>query len=110
MTDIWQKAGDIEGVKVSIVSDDDLHGYGALTSGQVMLYDAEQKLVFSGGITHGRGHEGDSAGRESIERFLTSGETTVSETPVFGCIIRSSEQNDLPADSIYSNQAPLAPF
>jgi hypothetical protein len=88
-TDIWQKAVGIGGVNVSILSDEDLKQYEALTSGQVILYDAEQRPVFSGGITRGRGHEGDNLGRQSIERYLETGVATVVETPVFGCIIRS---------------------
>ena len=50
----------------------------AITSGQTLLYDTKGHLVFSGGITGGRGHEGDNTGRESIEKYLQTGKTIVS--------------------------------
>ncbi len=60
---------------------------GAETSGYVVLYDADGKLLFSGGITRSRGHEGDNSGRQAICSLL-SGNTDVArgaKTPVYGC-------------------------
>jgi len=60
--------------------------FGAETSGHVVLYDAEGKLVFSGGITRSRGHEGESAGRRMIcARLEGTASDAPAETPVFGC-------------------------
>jgi hypothetical protein len=61
--------------------------FGAETSGSVVLYDADGKLLFSGGITRSRGHEGDSAGSRAICALL-DGNTEVAagvHAPVFGC-------------------------
>ncbi|MBA4107869.1 MAG: RedB protein [Pirellula sp.] len=64
------------------------------TSGQVLLYDADGKLQFSGGITSARGHAGDSDGAEAIDAILRSETPAVRRTPVYGCSIagRSSAE------------------
>jgi hypothetical protein len=59
--------------------------FGALTSGQVVVYDADGRLRFSGGITPARGHAGDNAGRSAIIALLEGASSASVETPVFGC-------------------------
>lgn len=60
--------------------------YSASTSGQVMLYDAAGDLLFSGGITAGRGHEGDNPGRSAIVELVSGAAAEeLIEAPVFGC-------------------------
>jgi hypothetical protein len=67
--------------------------FGAATSGQVLLYGTDGALQFSGGITTGRGHHGDNAGRSAIEALLTGHAPASPRTPVFGCqLARSSAQ------------------
>lgn len=61
--------------------------FGAETSGQVLLYAPDGKLVFKGGITPARSHEGDNAGSDSILAYLQSGKALLSFTPVFGCAL-----------------------
>ena len=63
--------------------------FGAVTSGQTILYDADGNVEFSGGITLSRGHEGMSTGRSSIESILDGDEPKTRETPVFGCLLTS---------------------
>lgn len=58
--------------------------FGVRTSGHVLLYDGE-RLVFSGGITPARGHEGACAGLESIDSFFRADPIVARETDVFGC-------------------------
>ena len=41
--------------------------FGVATSGQVLLYDPNGELRYSGGITRSRGHPGANAGRAAIE-------------------------------------------
>jgi hypothetical protein len=85
-TDLWSSAAAIPGVQV--VRDDEgveALRFRAATSGQVALYGAGGQLLFSGGITSARGHEGDNAGRAAIVSLLTTDEAALSETPVFGC-------------------------
>jgi hypothetical protein len=86
-TDLWRKASEIPYVTVSMANEDEIKQFGAITSGQTLLYDADGNLIFSGGITNGRGHEGESPGEESIESFLQNREVLIKETPVFGCIL-----------------------
>jgi hypothetical protein len=85
-TDLWASAAAIPGVHV--LSDDggvEARLFNAATSGQTMLYDKEGQLLFSGGITRARGHEGDNAGRTAIVSLLTTDEAQQQGTPVFGC-------------------------
>lgn len=41
--------------------------FKTVTSGEALLYDQTGNLRFCGGITPGRGHEGDSIGKDRIE-------------------------------------------
>jgi hypothetical protein len=73
-------------VEVSIDNEaKDASIFGATTSGQVMVYDASGAIRFSGGITDGRGHEGDNAGLSAILGLVRDGKAAVSTTPVYGC-------------------------
>jgi hypothetical protein len=60
---------------------------GAETSGYVVLYDVDGRLLFSGGITRSRGHEGDNSGRQAICALLqgTAQADVTAKTPVYGC-------------------------
>ncbi|HRH45202.1 MAG TPA: hypothetical protein PKY82_26425 [Pyrinomonadaceae bacterium] len=90
-TNIWRQASTIPGVTISVADENEIKRFGAITSGQTLLYDKEGNLIFSGGITNGRGHEGNNPGEKSIETFLQTNQITVSENPVFGCAITDSE-------------------
>ncbi|HEV2706263.1 MAG TPA: hypothetical protein VGV59_10090 [Pyrinomonadaceae bacterium] len=100
-SDLWESASTIPGVEV--MTDEggaEAHLFNAATSGQVLLYDAGGRLVFSGGITGARGHEGDNAGRDAITSLLISSEAERTETVVFGCSLldenckQESERHD----------------
>ena len=60
---------------------------GAETSGYVVLYAADGKLLFSGGITRSRGHEGESSGGRAILSLLDGDPDAASgvKTTVYGC-------------------------
>ncbi|HLB76837.1 MAG TPA: hypothetical protein VJO72_07370, partial [Candidatus Dormibacteraeota bacterium] len=45
------------------------------------------RLLFQGGITATRGHEGDSFGQERIASLLTTGAADRADAPVFGCAL-----------------------
>jgi hypothetical protein len=85
-TDLWQSAASIPGVQ-PIVDYDGLEAsrFQATTSGQTVLYDAQGRLLFSGGITIARGHAGDNAGRSAIVSLVSRSTAEQTETPVFGC-------------------------
>jgi hypothetical protein len=85
-TELWRMAARLP--NVSVVRDDDgveARSFGAATSGQTFLYDKRGALLFSGGITGARAHQGDNAGRQSVVTLLNSGPRAHSATSVFGC-------------------------
>ena len=87
-TDLWTSASRIPGVTVLR----DLDGreasrFAVATSGGAVLYDASGRLLFKGGITSARGHEGDSFGQERIAALLTTGTADRADAPVFGCAL-----------------------
>jgi hypothetical protein len=59
--------------------------FGASTSGHVVLYDRGGTLMFSGGITGGRGHVGDNDGRRGLAAALQGGGHGDHDHPIFGC-------------------------
>jgi len=61
------------------------HRFAAATSGQVLVYDAQQQLAFDGGMTVSRGHAGDNDGAASVIAVLNGRSPRVSRAPVFGC-------------------------
>jgi hypothetical protein len=82
----------IPGVTVVDDAGDKLaHAFQAKTSGDVVVYRPSGELAFAGGITDGRGHEGESAGRDAVFGLL-HGSTSTSErilSRVFGCPIEA---------------------
>lgn len=85
-TDLYAEAAAIPGVQVfRDVDGIEARRFKGSTSGQILLYDAHGQLLFSGGITAERGHEGDSIGQSLIVEALTGGLHLTSHAPVFGC-------------------------
>lgn len=60
--------------------------FGARTSGQSFVYDRLGRLAYRGGLTAGRGHAGENAGRRSALSALR-GEGRQADYPVFGCAL-----------------------
>jgi len=90
-TDLRSTAEAIAGVRIM----DDPGGqeaqrFNATVSGQTVLYNLRGELLFSGGITMARGHEGDNSGRSAIEALLSGAEPSQCHTAVFGCPISPS--------------------
>jgi hypothetical protein len=86
MTDMWRDAAQIPGVTVH--RDDsgrEARLFGAETSGETALYDAEGRLLFHGGITISRGHSGDNPGRDTLQALLMGNPAQLANTPAFGC-------------------------
>ena len=85
-TDLWQSAASIPGVEAVIDNGGtEARRFHAVTSGQALLYGADGRLLFSGGITGSRGHSGDNAGRSAIASLVNTGTAERDETFVFGC-------------------------
>ena len=92
-TDLWRLAQSIPRVTAFLDRDGRIgREFGCFTSGQVLLYDGEGHLRFSGGVTASRGHEGDSIGVEAITRHLKYLEG-VSSTEVYGCPLFSERDS-----------------
>ncbi len=90
---LWRKAAAIPGVTphrdpgAAIA-----HQFGAYTSGQVLLYDPKGQLVFNGGITGSRGHEGLNKGRQAIAQWIRQGQSDRASTFVFGCLLHAEAE------------------
>ena len=92
-SDLWHAADAIPGVRVVADRDgEDARRFGAVASGQTILYGGDGRLQFSGGITASRGHEGDNAGMDAIEAAL-QGKTAPrrESTFVFGCLLFNAD-------------------
>lgn len=94
-TDLTRAARRLPGVTVVVDQQQtEAKRFGVGTSGQTLLYGADRSLLFSGGITAGRGHEGDSLGATSIKKMLAEGTPALGMEPasveadccsVYGC-------------------------
>ena len=98
--DGWEKTGLWEAAAAlpdtTVLRDDDGREalrFGAVTSGQTMLYDASGTLLFSGGITAARGHAGANEGRSAVVSLLDQLETRHRTTSVFGCALFKSAKS-----------------
>lgn len=86
-TDLYESAQRIPGISVSADPDGvSAKALGARTSGQVFLYAPDGKLLFSGGLTPARGHQGDSVGRHRVLEAL-KGTQRATASAVYGCSI-----------------------
>ncbi|MDB4942174.1 MAG: hypothetical protein JWP97_1708 [Labilithrix sp.] len=80
---------------VTVIDDDGdalAHAFGATSSGQVVLYAPSGELLFSGGITLGRGHEGANAGRDAVLAAISRGSAATLASVVFGCALDTPEK------------------
>ena len=85
-TDLWDAAAAIPGVRVAADRDGEAARHlGATTSGDTLLYSPAGRLLYQGGLTGGRGHEGDNAGLDSLAALLSGGKPQAAGTPVYGC-------------------------
>jgi len=97
-TDLWDTAAALPDAHVVADLDGkEARRFNAATSGQTLLYNAQGRLLFAGGITAARGHAGDNAGRFAIETLLAGGRPDYDRTPVFGCPIVTDEPEPLGA-------------
>lgn len=91
-SDLWRSALAIPNTKV--IADPDgaeIRKFGVKASGHTLAYDAEGRLVFSGGVVGARGHAGANRGREAIVELARNGRSSVTTTPVFGCALQDRE-------------------
>jgi hypothetical protein len=92
-TDLWRSASSLPGVTVDWDEGGvEARRFHSETSGQVLLYDIRGRLMFEGGITSSRAHEGDNAGRSALVAILNGDALNSPRTPVFGCSISDPER------------------
>lgn len=87
-TPLLTRAREIPGVRV--VNDAggvEARRFGAQTSGYTSLYSPDGRLLFSGGITSARGHQGDNAGEDALIQAVTGLQRATNQSPVFGCAL-----------------------
>jgi hypothetical protein len=88
-TSLRKSAEALPGVKVELDRDGkEALRFGAESSGYVVLYSPDGRLLFSGGITSSRGHEGDNAGEDLVLAGMKGQPASVQHTPVFGCSLQ----------------------
>lgn len=90
LTEQAQKIANLTIVKDQ--SDHEMSLFKAATSGLVLNYDHSGNLTFAGGITPGRGHEGDSQGADELDEILSNREArklAVSHSNVYGCPLKT---------------------
>jgi hypothetical protein len=86
--DLWERASGIpnairqwdEGGRIAV-------RFAARTSGATLLYGVKKDLLFQGGITGSRGHEGDNLGAERLLAALETGRRAANLTQLFGCAL-----------------------
>lgn len=85
----WNMATAMRGVRaVADQGGEITKKFGAATSGQTLLYSADGRLLYSGGITGARGHEGENAGAEAVVKLVNHAYAPTNHPqPVFGCPI-----------------------
>ncbi len=52
-----------------------------------MVYGADGALLYSGGLTSSRGHEGQSTGADALAAIARGEPSAVRSMPAFGCLI-----------------------
>ncbi len=104
-TDLWRSAAAIPGAKV--ISDPDgaeARRFHVTTSGHTLVYGRTGDLLFSGGITASRGHQGDNDGHAAIVSLWNGEHVESRDLPVYGCpIVTSTAAERTPHDA---NHAP----
>ena len=91
-TPLWRNATAIRGV--TAIRDDDgaeARRFQVWTSGETLLYDAEGRLMFAGGITGSRGHAGDNAGQQALLAAILDASPGTRSTSVYGCALDASD-------------------
>lgn len=70
--------------------------FGLTTSGEVAIYSPTGALLYTGGITGARAHEGDNSGEDAAIAAVTGEGDSKKQAPVYGCELSSKAQNSDP--------------
>lgn len=92
-SDTWQSASHIPGVVVRADEDEvEAHRFGATVSGYTLLYGVDGRLLYHGGITGARGHEGYNAGFSRVVSLIRDGHADADRSPTFGCELDDTDE------------------
>lgn len=92
-TALWRSAEAIPGVRVvADAGGEEARRFGAVTSGDVFVFDRAGAVLYEGGVTPVRGEAGVNAGSNAVSALLNDGATDRAEFPVFGCLISSDRR------------------
>jgi hypothetical protein len=84
-TSLWDAAARVPGVRVSCDEEgEEARRFGARTSGHIFLCSEKGDVLFSGGITSGRGQSGENGGQRLLA-LLAGQADAPGSAPVFGC-------------------------
>ena len=87
-TDLWDFAVSLPGTAVHVDQGGRMAlAFGAATSGEVAVYSPAGALLFQGGLTPSRGHQGDSNGARAVLAALRGERALIGTSPVFGCLL-----------------------
>ncbi len=90
----WEQARRLPGAEVSWdLGNREALLFGARTSGFAVLYDPSGNLLFQGGVTGSRGHEGRNKGAQRLADALRTLRPEHNGSFVFGCSLLGSEIN-----------------
>jgi hypothetical protein len=90
-TTSWRTVQQMPGVTpIADVDGIEARRFGAATSGMTVVYSADGRLLFAGGLTASRGHEGDNPGTEAVASVLSSQAPATRTCRVFGCSLATS--------------------
>lgn len=82
----WDRAHQIPGTRVLVDRGGaEARRFRVSASGHTLLYGSDGELLYSGGVTGARGHEGDNAGRRQLLARLTEGAGDPARSRVYGC-------------------------
>jgi hypothetical protein len=85
---LWKKAQNLENARVAWDDDGvEARRFGAQSSGYALLYGAAGNLLFRGGVTGSRGHQGDNYGLDELVASLNSNRPAGASSRVFGCAL-----------------------
>lgn len=91
-TDVVRTARTLSGVAIHAdEGGSEARRFGARVSGDTRLYSAEGALLFAGGLTAGRGHEGLAPGRVAVRDVLAGRVPARDHAPAFGCALQEGE-------------------
>jgi hypothetical protein len=106
-TQLARRCASIPGADMIVDQDGALADqFQASSSGCCLLYSPSGRLMFEGGITSARGHEGESFGRIALRQLLAGKSPTVERTPVFGCeLIHCSQSIEIVAERVREDRS-----